>query len=139
MHMNGDQALDYVRQRYQFPRGDFDRIKHQQEFLKALMDKAASSGTITNPGKLNAFLKAITAAVTVDEKFSLTDTALDLKSIRGNNLTFITTPNKGSENIGGQSVVVSDREKALALFNAARDDKMNEWMAANIKPKAGSN
>jgi LCP family protein required for cell wall assembly len=139
MHMNGDQALDYVRQRYQFPRGDFDRIKHQQEFLKALMDKAASSGTITNPGKLNAFLKAITAAVTVDEKFSLTDTALDLKSIRGNNLTFITTPNKGSETINGQSVVVSDREKALALFNAARDDKMSEWMAANIKPKAGSN
>src|ERR1700754_1136768 len=27
MHMNGDQALDYVRQRYQFPRGDFDRIR----------------------------------------------------------------------------------------------------------------
>jgi LCP family protein required for cell wall assembly len=139
MHMNGDQALDYVRQRYQFPRGDFDRIKHQQEFLKALMDKAASSGTITNPGKLNSFLKAITAAVTVDEKFSLTDTALDLKSIRGNDLTFITTPNKGSETINGQSVVVSDREKALALFNAARDDKMSAWMAANVKPKAGSN
>jgi LCP family protein required for cell wall assembly len=139
MHMNGDQALDYVRQRYQFPRGDFDRIKHQQEFLKALMDKAASSGTITNPGKLNSFLKAITAAVTVDEKFSLTDTALDLKSIRGNDLTFITTPNKGSETINGQSVVVSDREKALALFNAARDDKMSAWMAAKVKPKAGSN
>ena len=67
MHMNGEQALDWVRQRYQFARGDFARMQHQQEFLKALMDKAASSGTLGNPAKLNSFLKAVTAAVTVDE------------------------------------------------------------------------
>lgn len=131
MHMNGDQALDWVRQRKQFARGDFARMQHQQQFLKALMDKAASSGTITNPGKLNDFLKSVTAAVTVDQDFSLSDMAVDLRSIRGSNLTFITSPNKGSETISGQSVVVSDREKALALFKAVAGDKMSAWMAAN--------
>ena len=131
MHMNGEQALDWVRQRYQFPRGDFDRVRHQQEFLKALMDKATSTGTITNPGKLNAFLKAITAAVTVDENFSLTDMAVELKDIRSDKLTFITSPNQGSQTISGQSVVVSDREKAIALYKAVAGDKMAEWMAAN--------
>jgi LCP family protein required for cell wall assembly len=139
MHMNGEQALDWVRQRKQFARGDFARMQHQQEFLKALMDKAASSGTITDVSKLNSFLKAVTAAVTVDEKFSLTDTALEFKSVRGNNLTFITSPNKGSDTIAGQSVVVSDKEKAIALYKAVADDKMSDWMAANIKPKSGSN
>jgi len=133
MHMDGAQALDWVRQRYQFPRGDFDRVRHQQEFLKAVMDKAASSGTITNPGKLNDFLKAITAAVTADKDFSLADAAVNFRDIRGSNLTFITSPNKGSDTISGQSVVVSDREKAIALYKAVAEDKMGPWMSANLK------
>jgi LCP family protein required for cell wall assembly len=137
MHMDGAQALDWIRQRKQFPRGDFDRMRHQQEFLKALMDKAASSGTVTDPGKLNDFLKAVTAAVTVDDKFSLTDMAVQFRNVRSDNLTFITSPNKGSDTIAGQSVVVSDKEKALALYKAVAADKMNEWMTAN-EPKTKS-
>ena len=131
MHMDGAQALDWIRQRKQFPQGDFARMRHQQEFLKALMDKAASTGTLTNPAKLNDFLKAVTAAVTVDNDFSLTDMAVQFRNLRGENLTFLTSPNKGSETIAGQSVVVSDREKALALYQAMAADKMSEWMAAN--------
>jgi anionic cell wall polymer biosynthesis LytR-Cps2A-Psr (LCP) family protein len=106
-------------------------MRHQQEFLKALMDKAASTGTLTNPAKLNSFLKAATAAVTVDNNFSLTDMAVQFRNLRGDNLTFLTSPNNGSETIAGQSVVVSDREKALALYEAMAADKMTEWMAAN--------
>ncbi|WIM96483.1 LCP family protein [Actinoplanes oblitus] len=136
MHMNGAQALDWVRQRYQFPRGDFDRVKHQQEFLKAIMDKAASSGTLTNPGKLDDFLTAAAAAVTVDQDFSLKDIALQFHSLRSDNLTFMTSPNKGSETINGQSVVVSDREKALALFEAVKSDKMADYLAANPVKKS---
>jgi LCP family protein required for cell wall assembly len=131
MHMDGAQALDWIRQRKQFPQGDFARMRHQQEFLKALMDKAASTGTLTNPAKLNSFLKAATAAVTVDNNFSLTDMAVQFRNLRGDNLTFLTSPNNGSETIAGQSVVVSDREKALALYEAMAADKMTEWMAAN--------
>ncbi|OJF13847.1 LytR family transcriptional attenuator [Couchioplanes caeruleus] len=133
MHMDGAQALDWIRQRKQFPRGDFARMQHQQEFLKALMDKAASSGTLTNPAKLNSFLKAVTNAITADKDFSLTDMALQFRNLRGNNLKFFTSPNKGSETIEGQSVVVSDRENALALYKAMAADKMDEWMAANGK------
>jgi LCP family protein required for cell wall assembly len=138
MHMDGAQALDWIRQRKQFPRGDFDRMRHQQEFLKALMDKAASTGTVTDPGKLNNFLKAVTAAVTVDDKFSLTDLAVQFRNVRSDNLTFITSPNKGSETIGGQSVVVQDKEKQLALYKAISADKMTEWLSAN-QPAKSSN
>ena len=133
MHMNGEQALDWVRQRKQFARGDFARMQHQQEFLKALMDKAASSGTLSNPAKLNSFLKAVTKAVTVDQSFSLSDMAVQFRNVRGSNLTFITSPNKGSANVSGQSVVLSDREKAIALYKAVADDKMAAWMSANAK------
>ncbi|PRY27279.1 LytR family transcriptional attenuator [Pseudosporangium ferrugineum] len=137
MHMNGAQALDWIRQRKQFARGDFARMQHQQEFLKALMDKAASGGTLSNPAKLNNFLKAVTKAITADKDFSLTDMALQFRSLRGENLTFITSPNKGSETISGQSVVVADREKALAMYKAMAADKMGDWMAQNnTKPSS---
>jgi anionic cell wall polymer biosynthesis LytR-Cps2A-Psr (LCP) family protein len=106
-------------------------MQHQQEFLKALMDKAASTGTLSNPAKLNSFLKAVTAAVTVDNDFSLTDMALQFRNLRSDNLTFLTSPNKGSQTIAGQSVVISDREKALALYKAMAADKMGEWMTAS--------
>lgn len=134
-HMNGAEALDWVRQRKQFPDGDFARMRHQQEFLRALMDKAVSTGTLTNPGKLNAFLKSVTDAVTVDQGFSLVDMALQFRNLRGENLTFVTSPHLGSQMINGESVVVSDREKALAMYQAIAADRMGEWVRANEPTK----
>ncbi|MGC4744847.1 LCP family protein [Micromonospora sp. DT201] len=130
-HMDGAEALDWIRQRKQFPDGDFARMRHQQEFLRALMDKAASTGTLANPGKLNNFLKSVTAAVTVDQGFSVTDMALQFRNLRGQNLTFVTSPNSGSDTINGESVVVSDREKALAMYQAMSADTMADWVKAN--------
>ncbi|MEV6797573.1 LCP family protein [Micromonospora rifamycinica] len=136
MHMDGATALDWIRQRKQFPQGDFARMRHQQEFLRALMDKAASTGTLTNPKKLNAFLQSVTDAATVDNGFSLADMAIQFRSLRGENLTFLTSPNTGSDTINGESVVVSDREKALAMYQAMSADTMADWVAANQKKGA---
>ncbi|MET8305743.1 LCP family protein [Micromonospora sp. NPDC005173] len=136
-HMNGAEALDWIRQRKQFPDGDFARMRHQQEFLRALLDKAASTGTLANPKKLNDFLQSVTAAATVDEGFSVTDMALQFRNLRGQNLTFVTSPNSGSETINGESVVVSDREKALAMYRAMSSDTMADWVKAN--PPKGTN
>jgi anionic cell wall polymer biosynthesis LytR-Cps2A-Psr (LCP) family protein len=133
-HFNGEEALDYVRQRYQFPDGDFARMRHQQEFMKALLDKAVSTGTLANPKKLNAFLQAATNAITVDKDFSLVDMALQFRNLRSSNLTFLTSPHRGTDTIGGESVVVSDREKAVAMWDAMANDKMADWVASNAKP-----
>ncbi|TWG22721.1 LytR family transcriptional attenuator [Micromonospora palomenae] len=134
MHMDGATALDWIRQRKQFPEGDFARMRHQQEFLRALMDKAASTGTLANPKKLNAFLQSVTDAVTVDNGFSLVDMGVQFRNLRGENLTFITSPNTGSDTINGESVVVSDRAKALAMYKAMSADTMAAWVAANQNP-----
>jgi LCP family protein required for cell wall assembly len=129
-HLNGAEALDYVRQRYQFTDGDISRARHQQQFLKAVMDKAASSGTLGNPAKLNAFLQAVTKAVTVDKDFSLTDMALEFHNLRGNDLTFMTSPFSGFDTVDGQSVVLSDRPKAAALYEAVVKDTVAQYLAA---------
>jgi LCP family protein required for cell wall assembly len=136
-HFNGTEALDYVRQRKQFPDGDFSRMRHQQEFLKALMDKAASTGTLTNPAKLNAFLTAVTQAMTVDKDFSVVSMAIQFRNLRSNDLTFMTCPNLGSDNVDGQSIVVSDRTKSLSLFDAVAKDRVAEWLQTH-QPTNGS-
>jgi LCP family protein required for cell wall assembly len=129
-HFNGAQALDYCRQRYQFPDGDFARMRHQQELLKAALDKAASGGTLSNPVKLNAFLKSATRALTVDKDFSMADMAVQFRNIRSKDLTFLVSPNLGSQTVDGESVVVSDKPKASALFEAVRRDTVGSWVAS---------
>jgi LCP family protein required for cell wall assembly len=128
-HLNGAEALDYIRQRYQFADGDFTRMRNQQQFLRALMDKAVSSGTLTNPGRLNAFLQTVTRTLTVDEEFSLLGMAWNLRHLRNDNLTFLTSPHAGTGSAGGQSVVFSDDEAATGLYAAVREDRMAQWAA----------
>ncbi|MEV0456119.1 LCP family protein [Catellatospora methionotrophica] len=134
MHLNGAEALDYARQRKQFPDGDFARMRHQQQLLKALLDKAVSGGIVTSPGKLNDFLGAVTSAVTVDQDFKLIDMAIQFRGIRSDDLIFLTNPHKGSQMVGGESVVVSDKEKAVALYDAVGKDTMKQWYETNVSP-----
>jgi anionic cell wall polymer biosynthesis LytR-Cps2A-Psr (LCP) family protein len=134
MHLDGSASLDWVRQRYQFPDSDFARMRHQQQLMKALLDKAASSETLTNPRKLNSFLGAMTNAVTVDQQFSLIDMALQFRGMRSKDLTFLTNPHLGSSTIAGESVVVSDRPKAIALYEAIAKDRMKAWYSVNGSP-----
>jgi LCP family protein required for cell wall assembly len=130
-HLNGEEALDYVRQRKQFPEGDFARMRHQQQFMKALMQKATDTGTVTNPAKLNNFLQAAAKAIKVDKGLSIADMALQFRNIRGNDLTFLVSPHAGTQDINGENVVVSDKAKASALYQAVASDKVADWQAAN--------
>ncbi|HEX5594858.1 MAG TPA: LCP family protein [Micromonosporaceae bacterium] len=124
--MNGEAALDYARQRKQFPDGDFARIRHQQQVIKAILDKAASGGLLTSPGKLNDFVKATADAVAVDKSLSLLDMAMELRHLRGGNLTFLTSPSKGTGRVGTESVVFAEPEKVKVLFDAVRRDSASE-------------
>ncbi|MFD0742477.1 LCP family protein [Phytohabitans flavus] len=128
--LDGAAALDYARERYAFRDGDFARMRHQQQLIKAVLDKAASGGLLTNPGRLNSFLRATADAVSVDETMSIFDTAADLRHLRSGNLTFLTSPNKGSGQVGSESVVLEDPQKAKALFEAVRRDAVQDVLNA---------
>ena len=56
---------------------------------------------------------------------------VQFRSLRGDDLDFMTSPHLGSQDIDGESVVVSDREKASALYDAMARDRMDEWARAN--------
>lgn len=130
-HLEGEAALDYVRQRYGLPNGDFDRQKRQQIFAKALLKKATSAGILTNPVKLDALITAASKSVVVDQGLKIPDMAMQFRNLRANDITFLAMPNAGTETIGGVSYVKSDKEKASALFTAVKEDKMAAWIKAN--------
>ena len=120
--MDGAATLDYARERYAFKDGDFARIRHQQQVIKAILDKASSGGMLSSPTKLNAFLQATTDTVSVDKTLNVIDMAAQLRHLRSGNLHFYTSPSKGTGMIGDQSVVLPDTAKAKSLFTAVRKD-----------------
>lgn len=121
--MDGPTALDYARERHAFANGDFARIQHQQQVMKAVLAKAVSGGTLTNPSRLNSFLKATAKAVTVDETLNLINTANALRHLRGDDLVFYTSPTTGTATKGTESVVVPDAAKAKVFYSALRLDE----------------
>ncbi|MDD6229595.1 MAG: LCP family protein [Lactimicrobium massiliense] len=57
IHLDGDDALCYVRERYSLPDGDFGRTMHQQLVMKAIIAKLTSSAVITKFDSLLTALK----------------------------------------------------------------------------------
>ncbi|TDC61505.1 LytR family transcriptional regulator, partial [Actinomadura sp. GC306] len=132
--LDGEEALLFVRQRYNLPNGDFDRIKRQQAFLGALAKQAADRGTLTNPLKLDRFLSALTKSISVDEGVSAGDLrslALSMRNVRASDVMFMTTPHRGTGSRARQSVVFLDPVKARALFNAVKSAHMAEYVSQN--------
>jgi LCP family protein required for cell wall assembly len=124
--LNSKQALGYVRTRAS-ARGDLDRVERQREFLGALIDKAISPGVILNPFRNLRLMLNGTNAVAVDDGdhiWSLVRVPLAMRSISGGGGIATTVPVAGTQTVSGAgSVVLWDREKALALFEALRDDR----------------
>lgn len=52
IHLNGSQALDYIRMRKQDPRGDMGRNERQRAVVAAAMDKGANFSSITKFGEI---------------------------------------------------------------------------------------
>jgi LCP family protein required for cell wall assembly len=98
--VNGEQALDYVRVRHDIgaANGDIGRMKRQQSFIAAMVEKVVSKGTLTNLPRLYRFLDAATKSLTTDTGFAhlkeLASLGSSLKNIGLDNVQFITVPNE---------------------------------------------
>ena len=130
-HLDGAQALAFVRQRHNLPGGDLGRIRRQQAFLKALAGQAVDKGTLANPLKLNAFLEASTKAVSIDESLTISglrSLAVQFRSVRASDVVFVTAPVAGTGTEGRQSVVYLDPAKGRQLYHALRTDAVADYL-----------
>ncbi|MBA2897972.1 LCP family protein [Nonomuraea soli] len=125
--LEGERALLFVRQRYGLPGGDFDRIRRQQAFLRALATKVVSKGTLTDPFALNDLLEAMTTSISVDsgvDLATLRELAFELKDLRARQLVSATVPLEGTDMVRGMSIVRLDSTGAARLFASIRNDTM---------------
>ncbi|WP_241251260.1 LCP family protein [Candidatus Protofrankia californiensis] len=94
-HLNGDQALAFVRTRHALPDETY-RVARQQQFLSKLLDKATSAGVLTNPVKITQLIGAVGGSLKVDngltENGAMIKIAQRLSAVGGGKVTFITIP-----------------------------------------------
>lgn len=137
----GVEALNFVRERKNLARGDFDRVQRQQAFMRAVMSKVLTADTLTNPARLNDTLTAVANAVSVDDGLDnakLRDLALSLRHLRSQDVLFLTTPISGTGREEGLSVVRLDQERGATLYQAIREDKVGLWLAKHDTDTLGS-
>lgn len=131
--MDGHEALVFVRQRKQFADGDFQRNRNQQAVLKGIADKLISADTLTDPRKLADTIDTVSPFLTTDEGLTageMSKLGLSLRSIRGDDLYFLSVPHGGpTTTSGGASVVATDEEAMDVLREALRTDDMGTYYA----------
>jgi LCP family protein required for cell wall assembly len=69
VHLDGNQALSFVRARHIYASADLGRIQAQQRFIRAIVAKAR--GAMFNPTKVLAVSNAITKGLAIDKKLDL--------------------------------------------------------------------
>ena len=126
-----------MRQRKQLAGGDFDRVKRQQNALRALISQSLSAGTLSSPTRAYDLVNSVTQHVGVDD--SLTNTGLaelvyGLRDLRGQNIAYLTVPTTGTGMEGSQSVVYLDRQADQDLWFAVNTDAVAQW--ADARPNA---
>ncbi|MEU3768505.1 LCP family protein [Amycolatopsis keratiniphila] len=108
--VSGGEALSFVRQRKNLPRGDLDRIVRQQAFLSSALNQVLSAGTLTSPSTMAGLMDVVRRSIVLDEGLDLLEFAQQAKGIASGDLTFTTIPvvNINGRSADGQSIVEID-------------------------------
>lgn len=129
LHLDGAHALAFARERYAFVDGDYTRVRNQQAFIAALLDKVLSTDTALDPGKVSSMIDAVAPYLKVDAGFTsgyLAGLALELRSLRKSDITFFTMPTLGTgTSDDGQSIVVVDPVQLTRLRVAFANDALD--------------
>ncbi len=125
--LDGPQALSFVRQRHDLPRGDLDRVVRQQVVMASLAHQVISGKTLTSPSTLNKLQDAIQRSVVLSSGWDIMDFIKQLENLAGGNVAFATIPvldEAGWSDDGMQSVVRVD------------PSQVQDWVASLLHDQA---
>ena len=120
MHLNGDQALSYVRMRKRDPKGDLGRNERQREVLVDLMDKAVSLKGLTKINEiLNILGENVSTSLKVKEMIAMQNlyrkiSKDHIESIELN-VTYDTVP-IGSYNVSVVQISEMERQRVSKIL-----------------------
>lgn len=132
--LNGARALDFVRERKAFVDGDYQRVRNQQTFLKAVLTKVVKEGATdrTTARKLATTALpriTVTPGLTLD---ALARLAFSFHTTPANGAVFFTLPTAGvGTSADGQSIVLEDPAATAEIAAALRANKLSNYVAAH--------
>ncbi|OBA50851.1 LCP family protein [Kocuria sp. ICS0012] len=129
--LSGEQALAFVRERYAFSDGDYQRVRNQRAYLQAMINKLVSAGTLTNPLKLNEVVKEISPYLTVSDGLTsgwIAQQAPKLAGLSSSDIHMFTVPNNGvGTSADGQSIIVADTDAMQRIGKAISDGTLDQY------------
>jgi LCP family protein required for cell wall assembly len=134
--LDGPSALEFVRERYAFADGDFQRMRNQRALVAGIVDRLVSTRTLTDPARVSAFVETSAGHIGVDSSWTTGDMiglGLSLRQLRPADVTSLTMPVSGTgTSPDGQSIVVVDDPMLDDLRRAFADDDLE-----SLSPPAG--
>ncbi|MGB0878087.1 MAG: LCP family protein [Mycobacterium sp.] len=131
--LDGPQALSFVRQRHDLPRGDLDRVVRQQAVMASLAHEVISSKTLSSPRTLDRLQQAVQRSVVLSDGWDVMDFVEQLQELAAGNVAFATIPiveEAGWSDDSMQSVVRVDphevRDWVTSLLNDQDEGKTEE-------------
>ena len=109
--LDGPQALSFVRQRHELPRGDLDRVVRQQVVMASLAHRIISGKTLSSPTTMKRLEAAVQRSVVISSGWDVMDFVQQMQKLAGGNVAFATIPvldGSGWSDDGMQSVVRVD-------------------------------
>lgn len=121
--VTGGEALSFVRQRKNLPNGDLDRIVRQHTFLSSALNKAMSTGTLTDPDKLSDLIDTVRRSLVLDPDLDVLGFAQQAKDLLGGGLEFETIPvtDVAARSDDGQSIVTVDLQRVRSFVRGLVD------------------
>lgn len=125
--VDGVDALAFARTRAT-EGGDLDRIDRQQQVLSAMLDKALSNETLSDPNKLTAFLDSSLSSITVDEGLdtsAINQLAYQMRDVDLDAVTFTQVPIADMDHwtSRGDVALLWEEEAAREIFADVRADR----------------
>jgi LCP family protein required for cell wall assembly len=124
--LNGPQALSFVRQRHELPRGDLDRVVRQQVVMASLAHQVISGKTLSSPATLNRLQQAIQRSVVLSSGWDIMDFVNQLQKLAGGKVAFATIPvldESGWSDDGMHSVVRVDAHQVQDWVSGLLQDQ----------------
>ena len=129
--LEGEQALMYVRQRYDLPNGDFDRAERQRTVVQAILRKMAEPETLANPAKFTQVVGTFSKYLTVDAGLTdkvITETVTGLR-VSPDSIHILQAPIAGTgTSADGQAIDRVDEQGMVELRKALHDDTMDQYI-----------
>lgn len=132
-HMDGGAALAFVRARYQFADGDYQRVRNQRAFLRGLYSTMKAKGALNNVASFQSAVESVAGYMRVDQGLNAVQIAQIAAPVLTNGDTTMrmtTLPNAGPGwSYDGQSIVLVNQAANAQLANALQHDTMDQFMA----------